>query len=288
MINFIAKPQKGRGKRLLEQIEARMIAEKIEYRLFITEQKGDAGAIAERLTRTGERKLVVVGGDGMLNEVLSGIVDPSVCSLGLIPAGTGNDFAASAGIPKGIAALNLILDGTTRPVDYIAFADGRRSINIAGIGIDVDILTRCERMKFFRAKSKYFFSLIASLFTYRGCRLRVSADGGKSENCNAMIAAICNGSRLGGGIPLCPGAEIADGKLELVVVDCPKRSKLFGALVKLMQGKVFTLPFARRISCERAKIEPGFPGFAQYDGELFRARSLDATVVHGKLFLYRS
>lgn len=287
MIDFIAKPpKKKKEKKLLADVEAELRSNGTEYRVFYTTHKGGGKEIAEELTQSGESTVVVVGGDGTLNDVLTGIQDPSRCVLGLIPAGTGNDFAASANIPKGLAALKLILSGETKPTDYIAFSDGRRSLNIAGLGMDVDILTRCERMKRLHAKSKYFFSLLASLIKYRGCEIEVTVDG-ETRTHNALIAAVCNGKQLGGGIPLCPPAEIADGKMDLTVVDCPKRSKLLGALIKLMRGKVLALPFTCHTLCESAVIKPSARCIAQYDGELYETDALEATLVHGQLNMFR-
>lgn len=286
MLHLIARPpKKNKDEKLLNEIERRLGAA-AEYRLHYTGGKGGGAEIARELTRSGETELVVVGGDGSLNDVLTGISDPARCTLGLIPAGTGNDFASSANIPKGLEALGLIVNGTPKPTDFIAFSDGRRSLNIAGLGIDADILMRCERMKRLHAKSKYFFSLIASLIKYRGSSVTVSVNGTEYTS-NALIAAFCNGKQLGGGIPLCPVAQIDDGKMDLVVVDCPKRSKIPGALIKLMQGKVLTLPFARRYSCESAVVTPSVPCTAQYDGELGEAVTLHATLVHGQLKMFR-
>lgn len=288
MLNVIVTPKalKKKGKKILAQAEARFRAEGMEYCVHVTQKKGHATELARILTERGENFLVVMGGDGTLNEVLSGIARPDRCVLGLIPAGTGNDFSAAANVPYGAAALDLLFHAEPKPVDYIQFQDGRRALNRAGVGMDVDILTRCERGKIFHGKIKYFFSLIASLIRYRGIKIRVSADGVYEEH-KALIAAVCNGKQLGGGIPLCPPAVIDDGKLELLVIESPKRSKLPGALIKLMKGEILTLPIAKRIACTRAEIVPEAACTAQYDGELFLARSLCAEIVTGKLKLYR-
>lgn len=287
MFCFIVKPpKKKKEKKLLQEIEERLRERGTEYRIYFTERRGGGGEIAARLTEEGAATLIVIGGDGTLNDVLSGVADPSACRLGLIPAGTGNDFAASAKIPYGAAALELILSGEAKPTDFIAFSDGRRSLNIAGLGMDVDILTRCERMKRLHARSKYFLSLLVSLFRYRGCEVTVTVNG-ETKTHNALIAAVCNGKQLGGGIPLCPPADIGDGKLDLTVIDCPRRIKLPGSLIKLMRGKVFDLPFAFHTLCESAVIKPTSRCVAQYDGELYETEALEAEIVHGQLYMFR-
>ena len=203
MLDLIIKPQNKKGQQTLKRVEKRLVSEGIPYEVHYTEGKGDAQRIARELTGRGRCELVVIGGDGSLNDVLTGMCDPSLCRLGLIPAGTGNDFSVSAGIPSGEAALELILKGAPKPTDYIDFSDGRRSLNIAGMGIDVDILLRCERMKGFHDKSKYFFSLLASLMKYDGMQLTVRSGEEVIEK-KVLIAALCNGKQFGGGIPMCP------------------------------------------------------------------------------------
>ena len=89
----------------------------------------DAEDIARMLTLAGETELIVIGGDGTLHEVLNGIADTSKVKLGLIPSGTGNDFAEKAGIPEDAEkALALILDGETKETDYLEVG-GKRCMN---------------------------------------------------------------------------------------------------------------------------------------------------------------
>ena len=94
-----------------------------------------------------------------------------------------------------------------------------------------------------------------------------------------LLAAVCNGKEFGGGIPICPPAVIDDGLLDLVFADCPRRIKIPAALLKLMRGKVLSLPFAHYARCKEAEFIPVSPFTAQYDGELYRAESFSARVM---------
>ncbi len=286
MFYVIAKPLKKKKAGLHGEIKARLTEAGIPFEFHVTSRKGEGKELAARFSVRENAVLIVVGGDGTLNDVLSGIADPKTCTLGLIPAGTGNDFAAAASIPYGIAALDLIFKGEPQFTDFLAFSDGRRSMNIAGIGIDVDILQRCERKKHFTARSKYFFSLVSALFHYRGAEMKICANGEETEG-RYLISVVCNGRQFGGGIPICPPAVIDDGKLELVYVDCPSRWKIPFALIKLMRGKLLTLPIAHRQTCEEAELIPRSLCTAQYDGELYDAERLKVTVVHRELKMYR-
>ena len=70
-----------------------------------------------------------------------------------------------------------------------------------------------------KGKMKYLFSLLQSLFAFKGYRIEMESDG-KKESHSALIAAVCNGAQFGGGIPICPAAEVDDGKFDVIVVDC--------------------------------------------------------------------
>ncbi len=284
MYCFIAKPPQKKQTGLYEEIKRTMKERGLPYEFFVTTRKGEAKELSTRCSAEKGNVVVAVGGDGMLNEVLEGLC-PENAALGLIPAGTGNDFAKSAKIPEGIAALSLLLERDPLPTDYLSFPEGRRSLNIAGIGIDVDILRRCEKMKRLHSKSKYFLSLLHSLITYRGTEMKICADGEIFEG-KMLLAAVCNGTQFGGGIPICPPAKIDDGSADLVLVEIPSRLKILPALVKLMHGKVLSLPFARHLRCKRVSFSQNVPFFAQYDGELYETRQFEATLETG-LFMFR-
>ena len=285
MLNVIVNQQARRVKKLVAKTEERLTAAGVAYRVFYTDKPGAAMKYARSLSAAGGKEFLVVGGDGTVNEVLSGLTDPAACTLAMLPAGTGNDFAAAAGIPVGLRALDLYFNGVPRPVDYIECGT-RRSMNIAGTGIDVEILRRCQRMKHGTNKGKYFRALVACLLRYRGTKVRVTVNG-ETREYTALIAAVCNGTRLGGGIPLCPPAKIDDGQLELVIVDCPPLRTLVPELVRLMRGKLLTRPIAHHIPCSGAVIEGEGNIFVQYDGEICEEGALNARIVSGALKLYR-
>ena len=201
-----------------------------------------------------EPEIIVVGGDGTLHEVLNGLSDPSACRLGLIPAGTGNDFAAAAGIPLNAEeAAGLILDGGTKETDYLRIGD-LRCMNVGGMGMDVDVLVRCKKGKI-KGKIKYFLSLLQSLFAFKGYRLTIESEGRKEEH-RALIAVACNGRQIGGGIRY------------------------------LMKGKVLEYPAAEHFRCERVKITPVQPCTLQMDGELYDGVDFDVSIGRG-LKMYR-
>ncbi len=285
MLHFIYNPVSGKrhAAKRLKVVEKMLQDRGVAYALHGTCGAHDGERIARELTEQGETDLVVLGGDGTLHEVLNGMVDPSVCTLGLIPSGTGNDFAACIGLPMDVEkATKLILDGEAKNTDYIEVSD-RRCMNVGGIGMDVDVLERCERGKF-RGKLKYFFSLLKSVFTFKGYPVTVTIDGVEKTH-NALLVDVCNGKVYGGGIPICPKANPEDGKISAVVVDCfGGRITLLKALFTLMRGKILEYPKSEYCLCDELIVEPHVPCVVQLDGELYPNLSFHAKVKTGLKF----
>ena len=242
MIYVISNPTAGKkGNRKNPEVVARVFEERgIEYELYQTTRKGEGKELAEKITGNGETDILVLGGDGTLHEVLNGLKDPSKCRLGLIPSGTGNDFAETLGIPMdAMKALQPVLENRSRDVDYMTVG-GKRCMNVCGVGMDVDVLERCNKGKS-KGKLKYFRSLLSSLFAFKGYPITVETMNG-TETHDALLAAVCNGKTFGGGIKICPIAEADDEKLELMIVENPRgKMKIVKAFLALMKGKAMEM-----------------------------------------------
>ena len=141
MFHIIDNPiagKKGHQKNL-ETVKRLFKERGVEYRLYSTTHKNEGKEIVAKLTEDGGKDIVVIGGDGTIHEVLNGMKDPSLCRLGIVPSGTGNDFADVAKIPLNAEdAVTLILDGEAKETDYIEVGE-KRCMNICGLGMDVDV-----------------------------------------------------------------------------------------------------------------------------------------------------
>ena len=285
--HIISNPVAGkhRGLKNLKIAEKLFRERGVEYCTHFSEGERDATRIARRLTEQGEKEIVALGGDGTLHEVLNGLSDPAACHLGLIPSGTGNDFAEKMGLPmEAEKAAALILDGEPKPTDYLNVS-GVRCMNVAGIGMDVDVLERCKKGKL-KGKIKYLVSLTQSVFAFKGYKVRVESEG-ISEEHNALLAAACNGSQFGGGIRICPVADISDGKINAVIVDFINgKIKLIKAFIQLLKGKILDYPATSHFLCDRLQIFPEKPCTVQLDGELYDNLAFDVKVCKG-LMMYR-
>jgi YegS/Rv2252/BmrU family lipid kinase len=128
LFSFIVNPTAGQGKamQVWQQLEKHLQTRKVEYNVQFTKHAGDATSLAEQVCRSGNSQAVIaIGGDGTLHEVANGILGMDI-PLGYIPAGTGNDFARSTGIPHDpVRALERILSFTPKKID-VAQINGKR------------------------------------------------------------------------------------------------------------------------------------------------------------------
>ena len=289
MYNIIVNPWSGEGKK--KKLHARAIAhfQKLgqEVRVVASERPGQIKEIAHSLTREGKGDVVVIGGDGTLYDALNGFTNFDKCALGLIPAGTGNDFAAAANIPsEPEAAVELIVKGAPRYTEFMQLPRGVRGLNVAGTGIDVEILRRCRASKWLRGKLQYLISLIISLIKFKNYDLAVRVNG-REVRYKTLIACVGNGFRFGGGIRMCPQAVLGDNLLDFVAVDNVKKSRILPAFIKLMQGRILEEKFSRFERCDHIEIFSERPLTVQVDGELYDDLPFVADVVRDTLRMYR-
>lgn len=289
MYHIIANETHLSGKHAARLEEIKTVFDRAgkNYEIHPTRDKGDARKITEELTlKEGEHVLVVIGGDGTLHDVINGIRNFDNCSVGLIPVGTGNDFAESAGIPLSPRhAAEIIAFRAPEHVDFIELSSGLRSVNAVGMGIDVDVLKRAYGGKI-KGKSKYLHALIKSLIHFKSYDFTLKYDGIEEKH-HGLIAALGNGKQIGGGIKLFPDAKINDGMLDLLVVDYLSKPKIIGAFVKLMRGRINDI---KKVTAVRVKAATMIPEQSEYtiqaEGELYENLPIEAHIVTDKLKFY--
>ncbi len=257
------------------------------YEFLYTDHARHATELAREISSRGEENsIIAMGGDGTLHEILNGVEDFSKTALGIIPFGTGNDFAEAAGIPSDVKeAAEIIAFRDPSKVDFIQLSSGLRSLNAVGMGIDVDVLRRAYSGKN-NKKSKYFRAFIKTLFKFKSCDFTVKYNG-ETERHYGLIAALGNGKQIGGGIKLFPEAQIDDGYMDMIVVDYISRPKLISALLKLMRGKVNSVKEAKVLRVKEASIISESEEFyIEAEGELYKNMQIEAEIVTDKLKFY--
>ena len=236
---FVLNPTAGTGfaVKAMKNLEEQLREKGIEYKIYLTESPGHATRIASELaTQEKVYSVLAVGGDGTAAEVAAGLCGTGK-PMGIIPAGTGNDFIKSVGIPNDPSkALELILSRQPDDMDT-GTVNGKFFLNVCGTGFDVTVLDYAESLKDkHRGLTPYFIGLLKAIFHYESVQLKITADG-KTQEGRYLVCSIANGRYIGGGIPICPKADPADGKLNLVLIQHRARCQIPFYLPGLMMSR---------------------------------------------------
>ncbi len=287
MLTFIVNPTAGSGYALKieKQLQAEMARRGEEARFLHTDHPGHATDLAREAAQDPHCTGVVsVGGDGTSFEVACGLMNTDM-PLGIIPAGTGNDFIKSVNIPKKpLDALQHIFDHPPRPVDVGGLND-RLFLNVCGTGFDVIVLDfTLKAKKYCRGILPYLIGLVRGIAAYAPVHVCYAADGETREE-DVLICSVANGRFFGGGIPICPDASADDGMLDLVVVENKPRWMIPFYLPALLMGRVLKFPFTTHRRCTHVTLHS--PGMRlNIDGEVKRIDDVEFSIQKGALKLF--
>ena len=254
---FILNPAAGTGFSLktMERLEELLKQKAIEYKVYQTGYSGHATKIAADLALQEQvRAVVAVGGDGTAGEVAAGLCGTGK-PMGIIPAGTGNDFIKTVGIPNDpLKAFEVMIN--KEPVDTdTGTVNGQFFLTVCGTGFDVTVLDYAEAEKEkYRGLTPYFLGLLKAIFHYRNVQLKVTADG-KTEEGRYLVCSIANGRFIGGGIPICPVADPTDGLLDLVLIQDRPRWQIPFYLPGLMLSRDIEFSITRHQRASEVRIE---------------------------------
>lgn len=240
----------------------------------------DAERLAREGVRSGIERIVVVGGDGTLSEVATGLLGAGLAgyaSLGLVPMATGGDFARSLGIPREPAqAVASIARGTLRAIDAgrIAFVlrDGAKRttyfMNIASLGISGLIDEWVHRTpKALGGRAAFLIGALRGLACYRSVPTTLRVDGDIVHEGPLVLAAVANGAYFGGGMHVAPAADLADGRFDVVVIPDLSKARLLRKLPSLYSGSHVDDPSVRVVRGEVVEAESGPGMWIDVDGE---------------------
>ncbi len=287
MLTFIVNPKAGSGLALRVETMLRQALERkgVRYQLLRTERAGHATELAQKVAAQADCTGVVsVGGDGTAYEVAWGLLDSGV-PLGIIPAGTGNDFIKTVQTPaKPLDALDFILTHPARPVDVGRLND-RLFLNVCGTGFDVQVLDgTLAAKKYVRGILPYLLGLFRAIFQYKPVHVSLAVDDRTMEQ-DALVCSIANGRYIGGGIPICPEAKPDDGFLDLVIVENRPKRLIPLYLPGLLMGRVLRFKITSHVRCKRIRlVSPGMR--LNVDGEIFPMDEAEFAAMPGKLLLY--
>ncbi|MFF4981997.1 diacylglycerol kinase [Streptomyces sp. NPDC001046] len=275
---------RGRGARAAQPAASALRAAGFSVRTVLGEDAADALARARAAVAGGTGALVAVGGDGMANLALRAVAGTRT-PLGLVAVGTGNDFARALGMPvrEPAAAGRMIADalkgGRIRDIDLGQVGD-RWFGTVLASGFDSRVNDRGNRMRWPAGRLRYDLATIAELAGLRPVPYRIRLDGGETREVEATLVAVGNGPSYGGGMRICPGADLTDGLFDITVIGHCTRRTLLRVFPGVYRGTHVGHPAVTVLRAARVEIAAdGVTGHA--DGESLGALPLSARCVPG-------
>jgi diacylglycerol kinase (ATP) len=241
--------------------------------LRFTRKAGDAKRIARRALAEGIELIVAAGGDGTLNEVVNGVAaDFGRARLGLLPLGTGNDFARSIDVPADLdAALAILQAGRLRTVDVARATFGRRSrwfINVSAGGFSGAVSEKASEVKDRWGPLSYLRAAVGALPQLQGHGARITLDGGERLEVEAYNVVVSNGRFVAGGIPVAPQSQLDDGRLDVMIAPSATIPQLALLVPQVLLGKHTESDLLLFRKAAWIEIESDPPMSFNLDGEL--------------------
>lgn len=255
-----------------------------------------ATELAYQAAEQGYERVIAVGGDGTTHEVINGLMqvpEGRRPKLGVVPVGSGNDFAHNVGVQtRPELAMRQAFTGQARKVDLGLVQDGsgRREYwdNTFGIGFDAAVTIRSRKVPFLRGFFIYFVSVLQTiLLNHEAPCMKLVTDQERLEE-ELLMVVLCNGPREGGGFRVAPSAAVDDGWFDYTAIRRVSRPMMFRLLPEVMKGTHGRFPQVRMGKFKRLELQSDRPLYIHIDGEIFAGfgtdvRQLSVDVLPGAL-----
>ena len=273
----VANPISGQGRAMhhRHEIEAVLRRHGIDFDFVISERPGHAVELVARAVEGGCRNILAIGGDGTVNECANGIFRQQAAptadvTLGVMPIGTGNDWARTHGIPKdyaGVAALMTAGSRRLHDVGVATFADGstRHFVNVAGLGFDAHVVEALPDRTL--GPMAYLVGLAKGLLNYRAVSLGLTFAGRRIDT-RAFVLFFAIGRYCGSGMNVAPKAEVDDGLFDITLIQDLSRWEVLKSLRRLFDGTLLTHPKVLALREAEGAVEAATTQPVEADGEL--------------------
>ncbi|NQV29248.1 MAG: diacylglycerol kinase family lipid kinase [Candidatus Marinimicrobia bacterium] len=275
---LIVNPEAGSRSTMkaLPDIERLLRARNADYEFHFTKERDHATELVQ--TVGGDFDVIVsVGGDGTINEIINGMPDINK-PLGIIPIGTGNDFARSCSLSIGNleASIDELLAHDVKNLD-VGEVNGRRFINVMGLGFEGRANDIGKMLPFLHGTPKYLIAIGGTYLTYKRMPLRLKFNDLEIDD-KVFLMSIGNGWNVGGGLQLTPRAKLDDGLFDVCYVQQISRFRILQVFGKLYDGTAEEVPEMEMHRTKEIHIESDFPIPAHIDGESFDPVQKEFTV----------
>lgn len=289
-MKIILNPTAGRGKagQLWGTVQRLLEDAGLDFEMTLTGEIGHAVELARSARAEGHRRVVAMGGDGTVQEVVQGLVDAAgnnvAGTLGIIPVGSGNDFAKMVDLPPDpVIAVQRLASGGIRRVD-VGRTGSRIFTNGIGIGFDALVAVESRKIRRLTGLPLYLLAVLRTLaLSYSTPAVHMALDDQAMSQAVTMIA-IANGRCYGGGFWVAPQADASDGMLDVVFADSMDRIAILRLLPHVMRGTHLDKKPIHVYRARRVVVEADAPLFMHADGELWPpARRVEIELLPAKL-----
>lgn len=273
---FLVNPKAGRGSalRVWQRIEP-LVPRERGVEVVIPDSLAATRKAAADAVKAGVERVVVVGGDGTLLAVADELVH-SDTGVGIVGAGTGNDFVRDYILPRRPEeALAVALGRQTQRVDVGQASGGRHFLNAAGIGFDGEVAAKASTYPSgLGGTLPYLMGAITTLLHYRPVEVRVTVDGEPRYEGTSTMIAVANGRYYGGGMQIAPSARRDDGLIDVCLAEGMGPLQLLNLLPRVYGGGHVRSPRVHLLRGEHVRVEVSAPVRAHVDGEPLLYESL--------------
>ncbi len=279
---LIVNPSSGNGKGRSDSknVQNLLLQKGVETDIFYSEYSGHSSVLVQQAIEKGYRKIISMGGDGTLNEVVNGIFNQLIASINeitiaVIPVGTGNDWCKTFNIPKDYKqAVDVIVREKVIRHD-IGVAENENNkkryfINIAGLGYDGFVTEKISKMKQSGSGGKLFYLLWITwyLFQYKNTKIRFKIDGKEFPEEEIFTLSVCNCRFNGDGMMQAPSALPDDGMLNITVMKKISPFKSIISLPKMKDGTFVKMKEAALYTGKTVEVTSSPQVITETDGEL--------------------
>ncbi|MBX3010107.1 MAG: diacylglycerol kinase family lipid kinase [Caldilineaceae bacterium] len=292
---LICNPTAGRGRagRQLPAIQKQLTTLGMETAVAVTHTPAETTAVAAQAVEAGWPLIVAIGGDGTVQAVGQGMVDAQSSSqsttpasyLGVIPVGTGNDFAKMLGQSKNWrTACDRLAHGQLRRVD-VGCVNGRVFLNNVGIGFDAQVGIEAQKIRWLRGQAVYLAALARNmLLSYRTPHVTVQLDEREVQQ-SITLLTIGNGRCSGGSFWLTPHAQLDDGLFDICLVRGLSKLQMLALVPSAMKGTHITAEPVQMTRVRKLTVTSADPLPVHADGEILYqdANRLEVTLLPAAL-----
>ncbi|NOY76761.1 MAG: diacylglycerol kinase family lipid kinase [Calditrichaeota bacterium] len=264
----ILNPHSGRGKaaKLRPKIEETLRRKNLDFVLVETQGQGHAEKLAREAPPDFD-VIVAAGGDGTANEVVNGLMK-NPRPMGLIPTGSGNDFARAMAIPfQWQKAIDVLIQNQEKRID-VGWVNGRYFPNGFGVGFDALVVLESSKVTRLRGFLIYLYSVLKSIFFYSSPHLTIHLDNRHKIEGRIFMLTVGNGVSLGGGFLLTPNAQNNDGIFDVCVIHHLSKPQIFWHLPKVFWGGHVKIKPVEMLQAKELVVKSTGPVGGHVDGEI--------------------